>query len=943
MSLKPWREIVQPHEDVLKGSFEEAEFAADITQVHENKAKEEYQNSIKFYSRTFITEGMRLLLESVAKRMSGIGGDPVIQLQTAFGGGKTHTMLAVYHMVKGDSPISELKGLSEVLDKAGITDMPKANIAVLDGTNLSVNKPLKRGDIKTHTLWGELAWQLGGESGYEIVKDADLSGTSPGKNQLIELLTQCSPSVILIDELVAYMRQLEDGKSYKGGTFDSNLSFMQSLTEGIKSVKNCILLASLPESDTEIGSTMGKRAQDALEKVFGRVNAVWKPVATEEAFEIVRRRLFEKIVDESALELTAKAFENLYSDNKENFPAEAANSNYINRIKRSYPIHPEIFDRLYNDWSTLDKFQRTRGVLQYLAEVIFRLWSDNNKDLLIMPGSIPLYNGNVRNKSIYYLPAGWDPVIEKDIDGERSETYEIDKDSRFGSVQAARRVARTIFLGSAPSVSGQLIRGTDIEHICLGVVQAGDNITIFKDVIKRLQDKLHYLNYADNRFWFDVRPNLRKEMEARKQRVDYNDEILPILKQNLQSVFRSGNFLNSIHIFAESVDVPDDSTLRIIILKPRSKFSKSNPSDAISDAKEILQNRGNQPRLRQNRLLFIAPDLDQTSLLIDHVKTFAAWKSIVDDVSNMKLNLDQLQANQAKKNFEGIKNSLQQSVRSAYKWVLAPFQTAKKGKGISELEWDNLSLSTIPGNIVQEIEHKIVDQEWVINSWSPLFFDRVLKEWFFDDTRKEINTRELLNSFNQYLYMPRLLNEDVLKETITKGIESTDFYAYAYGKEDDEYKGFKFGEYIIPVFDEESLLIELNHARVYQSRINEEIARKAAEEQARNIENQNNSSIKIDFIDKTNNTIHTPVDNETVSALKKRFFGNIELNPMLAKSAFQDIVDEVINQFTSNMKVNVKISVEIEATNTEGFDENLQRSVKENCNVLKFQSAEFEE
>ena len=140
MSLKPWREIARPHDDVLKGSFQEAEFAADITQVAEGRASEEYQDPVKFFSRTYITEGMALLLDGVVKRLSGKGGDPVIQLQTAFGGGKTHTMLAVYHLVKGEAPVSSLAGVSAILDKAGVVDLPKANIAVIDGINLSVNR-----------------------------------------------------------------------------------------------------------------------------------------------------------------------------------------------------------------------------------------------------------------------------------------------------------------------------------------------------------------------------------------------------------------------------------------------------------------------------------------------------------------------------------------------------------------------------------------------------------------------------------------------------------------------------------------------------------------------------------------------------------------------------------------------------------------------------------
>jgi len=247
MLLKPWREIAVPHEDVLRGTFAQAEFAADISRVHAGTATPEYQDPALFFHRTFITEGMRLLLDSVVKRLSGRGGDPVIQLQTAFGGGKTHTMLAVYHLASSASskvPVSEMPGVSAILDAAGVAELPQARIAVLDGIKAPPNQPVSQGGVTVRTLWGDLAWQLGGADGYALVADADTSGTSPGKAVLETLLARYAPCVILIDELVAYVRQFEEGKALTGGTFDSNLSFIQALTEALKAVPTAVLLAS---------------------------------------------------------------------------------------------------------------------------------------------------------------------------------------------------------------------------------------------------------------------------------------------------------------------------------------------------------------------------------------------------------------------------------------------------------------------------------------------------------------------------------------------------------------------------------------------------------------------------------------------------------------------------------------------------------------------------
>lgn len=191
--MKPWREVAVPHPDVLEGTFQQSEFAADITAVHTGQATREYQDATAFFQRTFITEGMRVLLIQVAQRLNGKGAEPVIQLQTAFGGGKTHTMLAVYHFAKRKSVLGDLAGIPELMDQAGLMDMPQARVVVLDGNAHSPGQAWKHGKQSIRTLWGELAWQLGGEEGFALVKEADATGTSPGKEVLKTLLATYAP------------------------------------------------------------------------------------------------------------------------------------------------------------------------------------------------------------------------------------------------------------------------------------------------------------------------------------------------------------------------------------------------------------------------------------------------------------------------------------------------------------------------------------------------------------------------------------------------------------------------------------------------------------------------------------------------------------------------------------------------------------------------------
>ena len=947
MSLKPWREIARPHKDVLEGTFKQSEFAADISQVASGSATPEYQDAEMFFSRTFITEGMRLLLISVAQRLAGQGGDPVIQLQTAFGGGKTHTMLAVMHLASNTVGSERLEGIPPILDEAGIHGLPQARVAVLDGIKLAPSQPQHHNTITANTLWGELAWQLLGTDGYALVAASDADGTSPGKEVLIRLLQQAAPCVVLIDELVAFVRQLEPGQQFKAGTFDSNISFIQALTEAMKAVPDAMLLASLPESELEVGGTMGQRALNSLEKYFARVESVWKPVAATEAFEIVRRRLFEHAGDRAEVEGIARQFSDFYRSHADKFPLETQSNVYFERLCQSYPIHPEIFDRLYEDWSTLDKFQRTRGVLQYMAIVIHRLWNSDNRDALIMPGSIALDDSNVRNKSIHYLPQGWEPVIEKEIDGPRSTPNDIDAhDTRFGGVQAARRTMRTIFMGSAPEAAGQMVKGIKTEGILLGAVQPGQTIGVFEDVLKRLRDRLHYL-YADHdRFWIDTKPNLRREMESRKQNIDTKTTLNPLLKLRVQKVFGSRHCFAGIHIFTPSADVPDDygTGPRLVVLPPNAAFKRGASTQTFIAAEEILRNRGDQPRQKQNRLIFFAADADAVQTLNDAGRTYLAWQEIVGDIEEGKLNLDLFQANLAKKNLLAAEQHLQQCVRETYKWLICPVEEFVKGK--PQLEWEAVAISTVAQNLVTEIENRLREEEWLIFEWSPIHLRNTLKQWYLKDGTVDVSALTVWQDSCHYLYLPRIVDNRVFDEALKKGVESEDYFGFAAGRDGERYLGFRFGNPTNINLDDSSLIIDRDHAIAYR-----------------------------DMLAKEQQAIHDAADTPTVgggaihegsaaplraqptgvigasagamspiqTSTKHSFYGTIDIDPIKAKMDFAILVDEVVQQFTANVGVSVEISVEIRATTNAGFDESLQRTIKENGKVLGFSSVEFEE
>lgn len=411
--LKPWREVILPHADVREGKFQAAEFAADLAQVHKGEAGAEYGEPHAFFGRTFITAGLRDLLTNALTRLSKGEGDPVVELQTNFGGGKTHSMLALYHLF-GEVPSSDLPGLEDVHLRAGLPTAPSGvRRAVLVGTDLGGGRRMQSDGTVTHTLWGELAYQLAGSAGYALVADADQERINPGAEMLTRLLTLASPCLILIDEWVALLREFYGRGYLHADSYESNISFAQSLTEAAKRVPRALLVASLPQSAAEVAGEGGAAALAALKETFKRVQATWLPANPGESFEIVRRRLFEPLEGDAHRQMDAviKAFTDHYAAHKTEFPSQTTDPDFARRLKVSYPIHPTLFDALFNTWSTLERFQRTREVLRFMALVIHRLWQSNERSLMILPGNLPLDDARIQAELRNYLGEAWEAIM----------------------------------------------------------------------------------------------------------------------------------------------------------------------------------------------------------------------------------------------------------------------------------------------------------------------------------------------------------------------------------------------------------------------------------------------------------------------------------------------------------------------------------------------------
>lgn len=958
MALKAWREVAEPHPDVAAGRYQQAEFAADLAQVVAGTADPEYGDAREFWARTYLTAGMSRLLRSCAERLGGKGGDPVVQLKTVFGGGKTHTMLALYHLFGGTARIEELAGAEAIIKDAGLEETPLARIPVIVGTAISPSKSRSIHGVEVRTLWGDIACQIGGPErageAYALVAEADRMGVSPGANDLVQLFDEFGPALVLIDEFIAYARNIYGVDGLAAGSFDANMTFVQALTEAAKRSRRSLVVASIPESKVEIGNEAGQAALERIEHIFGRLEAIWQPVGAQESFEIVRRRLFKPITDEAARDATCRAFVKLYDSNADQFPPECGEGAYEARLRGAYPLHPELFDRLYDDWSSLERFQRTRGVLRLMASVIHKLWVENDRSFLILPGTLPLDALRVRDELLRYLPEGWAAIVDKDVDGERSEPRALDEsNARFGQLLASRRVSRTVFLGSAPNARGANVRGIEDVRVRLGCVQPGESVATFNDALSRLTERSTHLYTGNGRYWFDTQPNLRRTMEERAGKFDAL-EITREIKTRLGRIRERGDF-KGVHSLTEHRDVPDDAFVRLVVLPPDAGHRAGRTtSDAMRAATEILDHHGNGPRTCRNMLIFVAADAGAWAPLDKSLREWMAWTSIVEDAGT--LNLDEHQRREARQGLNRANETVETRLFDAYAWLLVPSQDPEE----REVRWEATRIAGGTQNPIYKAIQKTTQAGDVVRAWSPIMLKMELDKWLWRES-DHVSLKRVWECLTTYLYLPRLRDVDVLLAAVRDGLRSGEFFAYAEGVEEKDGQT----RYLVLQSGRDAGSIALDGMAVL---VKPEAAQRQteAEEQVR----REREARLADEADTGQSTL--PVNGEAGSGeavssgtgvatggvarlqgasgglfptpAATRFYGSMRLDPDDVRFARQihDVLEEVVQRLREHPGATVEISLDVQVTLPDGAGEDLTRTISENCRVLGFSSQGFD-
>lgn len=927
--LLPWREVVEPHQDVATGEFQQAEFAADLAKVHNGSAPSEYRNAREFFARTYLTDGLSALLLGAAKRLSGKGGDPVVELQTNFGGGKTHSMLALYHMV-GGTPAQDLPGLDQLLRSSELAVPAKVNRAVLVGTSRSPQDVLTvDGGRKIRTTWGELAWQLGGAEAFELVAEHDASGVAPGSNLLETLFKKCAPCLILIDEWVAYLRHIYKVDGLPGGSFDTNLSFVQSLTEAVKASPATLLVASLPASQIEVGGEGGQEALARLKQTFSRVESSWRPASQEESYEIVRRRLFKEIPGDKFhhRDNALKQFAKLYRENANDFPQGCADEDYRRKLEKAYPIHPELFDQLYTSWGALEKFQRTRGVLRLMAQVIHELWMNQDPSVMIMPGSVAISSARVEPELLHYLDVNWQSIIAGDVDGASSTPYKIDQSApNLNRYSATRRVARAVFMGSAPTHREENT-GLDDKQINLGVVQPGERPAIFGDALRRLTNQAKFMHSDLGRYWYSTSASLNRIAADRAGQLEEALVLLTVDKELTKYVNGLGDrgHFDAVQVApSSSADVPDEiGGVRAVVLGVAHPHNGRDVSEALAQAKEILMQRGSTPRVYRNTLVFLAAEARQLDSLKEAVRAALAWEQIVRETD--RLNLTQSDSALAKSKLSEANETLKARLKECWCYLLYPHQESAQ----ANVEWSTAKVAAQDG-LLSRASKKLVSDEGLLPELGPTRLDRDLQKYIWNG-KSHLPLKDLWEYLNRYVYLPRLKGQSVLIKTVQAAVSGMLSGPFAYAERWDETAGRYLGLVIDRaasahvVVDTDSVIVKPEAANSQRSTQESQPAGDGKAMPA-------GGGIGGDPGGKTSDE----PNGQAKEHLPTRFIGTVMISPDRPAREIHQVVEAIVEQLTTIPGAEVTIKLEIDAEVASGLDRAKVRTLLENATTLRF-------
>jgi len=786
MSLRTIFDACEPRDEVLRGDLRDEMFAARLRDVMEDRADPVYQEAKRFFDNTFTTEGLRALVREALGRLSGRqpASSPFVRLETSFGGGKTHNLIALYHLAQGRT-----EGVpSDLVPRDWIPSEPWPTVGIV-GSDMDPANGVDHGDVKTRTLWGELAYQLGRREGYDLLRKSDEDLVAPGTG-VLEKLVGDRPALIMLDELARYLRSAKavTTSNRRSDLAEQTVAFLMTLIEFAASRQKVVVVVTLADStDAFAEETETLRLElGEVRRVSARQERVITPTGESEIARIVNHRLFRRVDPRVAEEIAASytGYLGRLAEQDTEIPQRVSRAENASATVQDYPFHPEFLAALTLKTATIPNFQRTRGALRLLARVVRALWERRPADAWLICGHhVDLGMDDVANDLTSRLERPqFRQVIEADIVSSRSGTVAHAEavDRRWieaGKPAYAQRAATTIFLHS---LTQGIATGVDPAELAVSVLQPGDDPQLFRKALALMlgEEKgdpgtaCWFLHWDGHRYSFKTEPSLEKVIQDELPmvgRVKAKTE----LDDRIGHVWKKATF-HPVYFPSEAIEVDDDAREpKLVVIHYDADTASAAGRVPPELVTKLFNHAGGQESYRtcKNNVLFLVADQDQVDRMVDVVQRYLAIKRIAGDPDRMRDFTDE-----QRKKLRGMQDAAQLDVRvsitRAYRHLYYPSADAPKAAG-------GLAHEVVPPQDQGDIEKdqsaavlRVLRQlEKVLTADDPAMPAAYVKAKAWPHGQVSVTTEDLRREFAKRIGLKILLDVTQLRKTVRAGIE----------------------------------------------------------------------------------------------------------------------------------------------------------------------------
>lgn len=775
--MKPWYEIVLPHSIIQSGHIKENFFVADLGNIIQGSASSDYSNPRMFFQRTFLTKGLLNLLNAVQTKLCNEEGSGIIKLQTPFGGGKTHALISIYHYATNGVEIHDYlpKSLSPF----------KTKVVTIIGTNLNPLEGRNDHNICIHTIWGDIAYQIAGVDGYKEFEANDVNRISPGRDKLANFFQKHEQILLLFDEMAEYITKARGISVNESNLGIQTLLFLQELTEAIASLPQGLLVITLPAHEYEDFSETKFDIVNRINRILGRVETTETPFEREDIYRLITKRLIQKVLLQESRDDIVSDYLKIYQNKRQELPERIQDPSFFDKMKDSYPFHPELIDLLYDKWCSLPSFQGIRAILRILTRTLSYLWVSKEKIDLILPLNINFHRSDLTNDFVHHVNVQFASILNSDVIGSDSNAIFLDKKYPEWN-NLASGISQTIFLFSF--TQGEIPRGLTLSELKLNLIRPQFPITPISQILYQLQTTLYHIHFKDGRYFFSYEPNLNRKIQDIKGlfQEEFEEEMRKEIKKHVGKDFKTLIWPNS------SNEIPDDRQLKIVLI---------HPSIIKNSLKDWLELKGNTFRQNKNTIIFGLPHNSHLIDLRDLIQTKLALNELKKKTSkNNEYSLE------IKQQQDRINEVLSYHIRKTYSILYDGVNTISLG--LPSVEYEPLT---------RWYHGELLAREFIVTK---LHF-RVLNELFFSSERC-ISTQQVLEQFFVNPNLVKIESTKIIQQTICWGVEEGAFGIAILKEEKIQTKSFFFSVKLAPtqiIFTPNEFLLSKEIAKTIASQI----------------------------------------------------------------------------------------------------------------------------